>query len=194
MMWCRRRAASVSVLGTDECVSGYENVLTMTLHTPSFSAVVLAASVAFVSLLAAPFAAPLAAQERGEPAAPVVPAHLMPPTGKCRIWMEGVAPAQQPAPTDCQTALRQKPANGTVIFGPTVRQDAARAFRPSARPASGRAAVRDSVKRDSTPQRATPARVPTPTKSAPRRDSTRRDTTRLPARRPALPDPSERPS
>lgn len=185
MMWCRRRAESASVLGTDECASGYENVLTMTLHTPSFSAVFLAASLTF----AAPLAASLGAQERGEPAAPVVPSHLMPPTGKCRIWMEGVAPAQQPAPTDCQTALRQKPANGTVIFGPTVRRDAARAFRPSARPSS-----RDSVKGDSTRQRSTPARVPTPTKSAPRRDSTRRDTVRPPTRRPAPPTPTRRPA
>lgn len=183
MMWCRRRAESVSVLGTDDCAGGYENVLTMTLHRPSFSAVLLATSLT----LAAPLATSLGAQERGEPAAPVVPSHLMPPTGKCRIWMEGVAPAQQPAPTDCQTALRQKPANGTVIFGPTVRQDAARAFRPSTRPTS-----RDSVKRDSTPQRSSSSRTPTPTKVAPRREPTRRDTTRPPVRRPAQPDSSGR--
>jgi hypothetical protein len=160
----------------------------MTSHTPSVSALLLAASLA----LFAPVAAPLAAQERAAPtplAPPVVPAHLMPPTGKCRIWMEGVAPAQQPAPTDCQTALRQKPANGTVIFGPTVRQDAARAFRPSTRPPT-----RDSLKRDSTTQRSIPARVPTPTKATPRRDAPRRDTVRPPVRRPARPDSSGRPS
>lgn len=159
----------------------------MTPHTPAVSALILATSLALVASVAEP----LAAQARGAPQLPppVVPAHLMPPTGKCRIWMEGVAPAQQPAPTDCQTALRQKPANGTVIFGPTARQDAARAFRPSTRPAS-----RDSAKRDSTSQRSTPARVPTPTKVTPRRDAPRRDTARPPARRPARPDSSGRPS
>jgi hypothetical protein len=50
-----------------------------------------------------------------------MPAQMMPPAGKCRIWMEGVPPARQPAPTDCATALRQKPANGTVIYGPPAR-------------------------------------------------------------------------
>jgi hypothetical protein len=40
-----------------------------------------------------------------------------PPPGMCRIWIEGVPAARQPAPTDCGTALRDRPANGRVIFG-----------------------------------------------------------------------------
>jgi hypothetical protein len=35
----------------------------------------------------------------------------------CRIWLDGVPPGQQPAPTDCATAVRNRPANGRVIFG-----------------------------------------------------------------------------
>lgn len=58
-----------------------------------------------------------------------VPVHMLPPAGKCRIWMVGVAPEQQPAPTDCQTALRQRPTNGVVVFGPVERESGASAFR-----------------------------------------------------------------
>ena len=35
----------------------------------------------------------------------------------CRIWIDGVPPGQQPAPTDCQTAVATKPANARVIWG-----------------------------------------------------------------------------
>ncbi|MHB1296971.1 MAG: hypothetical protein ACYC0B_00460 [Gemmatimonadaceae bacterium] len=50
-----------------------------------------------------------------------IPRNMMPPAGKCRIWMKGVPAAQQPAPTDCTTALRQAPANGVLVFGPALR-------------------------------------------------------------------------
>lgn len=48
---------------------------------------------------------------------PVVPPEYLPPSGMCRIWIEGVQPSRQPAPTDCSTAVKNKPVNGTVIFG-----------------------------------------------------------------------------
>jgi hypothetical protein len=48
---------------------------------------------------------------------PAVPSAYLPPQGMCRIWIEGVPPDQQPAPTDCVTAVRNRPANGRVIFG-----------------------------------------------------------------------------
>ena len=48
---------------------------------------------------------------------PMVPPAYRPPAGMCRIWIEGVPPNQQPAPTDCNTAVRNRPVNGTVIFG-----------------------------------------------------------------------------
>ncbi|MGI8617851.1 MAG: hypothetical protein ACR2L6_02025 [Gemmatimonadaceae bacterium] len=48
---------------------------------------------------------------------PQVPSRYRPPAGMCRIWLEDVPASRQPAPTDCITALRNKPANGRVIFG-----------------------------------------------------------------------------
>lgn len=47
-----------------------------------------------------------------------VPRQFMPPPGMCRIWLDNVPPAQQPAPTDCATAIRRKPQNARVVFGP----------------------------------------------------------------------------
>jgi hypothetical protein len=35
----------------------------------------------------------------------------------CRIWIDGVPPAHQPAPTDCATAIRKRPLNARVVFG-----------------------------------------------------------------------------
>ena len=46
-----------------------------------------------------------------------IPREYQPPAGKCRIWLDGVPAAQQPAPTDCPTAVKNKPANGKVIWG-----------------------------------------------------------------------------
>jgi hypothetical protein len=46
-----------------------------------------------------------------------IPPGQLPPAGMCRIWIDGVPPGRQPAPTDCQTAVATKPANARVIFG-----------------------------------------------------------------------------
>jgi hypothetical protein len=46
-----------------------------------------------------------------------VPKAYRPPPGMCRIWLDKVPPKEQPAPTDCRTAVHDKPANGRVIFG-----------------------------------------------------------------------------
>lgn len=46
-----------------------------------------------------------------------IPRQYMPPPGMCRIWLKDVPPAQQPAPTDCATAIRKRPSNGRVVFG-----------------------------------------------------------------------------
>lgn len=77
-----------------------------------------------ILLLAA--AAPLAAQgvvggrnpaDTGEGG---VPADHRPPPGMCRIWIDGVPAARQPAPTDCSTAIRRRPPNARVVFGKDV--------------------------------------------------------------------------
>ena len=47
----------------------------------------------------------------------IVPAAFFPPTGMCRIWLNDVPAGQQPAPTDCASAVRNRPANGKVLFG-----------------------------------------------------------------------------
>lgn len=46
-----------------------------------------------------------------------IPADARPPNGMCRVWIDGVPAAQQPAATDCATAVKNRPANGRVIFG-----------------------------------------------------------------------------
>ena len=63
-------------------------------------------------LVALLLASPAAAQNGDS-----VPAGHRPPAGMCRIWIDGVPAGQQSAPTDCATAIRNRPANGRVIFG-----------------------------------------------------------------------------
>jgi hypothetical protein len=79
-------------------------------------------------------AAPLASQ-----AAPAsVPDSHRPPPGMCRIWIDGVPPTHQPAPTDCATAIRRRPVNAHVVFGsaaPPGSQHLERSYVPPAPPA-----------------------------------------------------------
>jgi len=49
--------------------------------------------------------------------AEAVPATSRPPKGMCRIWLSDVPASQQPAATDCASAVRNRPPNGRVIFG-----------------------------------------------------------------------------
>lgn len=66
---------------------------------------------------------------------PDVPASERPPAGMCRIWLDNVPAAQQPAPTDCATAVRNRPEKGRVIFGDDYvqekRQDSTRRTKPA---------------------------------------------------------------
>lgn len=48
-----------------------------------------------------------------------IPDEYKPPKGMCRIWLKDVPAKQQPAPTDCATAVKKNPPNGRVIFGDT---------------------------------------------------------------------------
>ena len=70
----------------------------------------------FVAILLVFIALPLSAQSRDRGPDHVPPGHR-PPPGMCRIWIDGVAPGQQPEPTDCATAVRERPAGARVIFG-----------------------------------------------------------------------------
>jgi hypothetical protein len=55
------------------------------------------------------------ASKEKEKDAPVPKAYL-PPVGMCRIWVDNVPAGRQPAPTDCATAIRNRPPNARVIF------------------------------------------------------------------------------
>ena len=75
----------------------------------------------WVLVTVAVFSARLGAQVPG--AGTTVPDGYRPPPGMCRIWIEGVPPDRQPAPTDCATAVRRRPANARVIFGDLSKND-----------------------------------------------------------------------
>lgn len=60
------------------------------------------------------------AQGRGPVAVP--PGHW-PSAGRCRVWIDGVAPGRQPRETDCATARRTVPPNGRVLEGPSRYPD-----------------------------------------------------------------------
>lgn len=74
---------------------------------------------AFAGLVAtaAPLMAQRSSRDSARKAAASIPAEARPPRGMCRIWINGVPAAQQPAVTDCATAIRNRPANARVIFG-----------------------------------------------------------------------------
>jgi hypothetical protein len=65
---------------------------------------------------AAPLMAQQPAQKDSSKKNPI-PADARPPKGMCRIWIDGVPAAQQPAATDCPSAVKNRPSNGRVIFG-----------------------------------------------------------------------------
>jgi len=60
---------------------------------------------------------PRAQQSQSQRREQIVPPGFYPPAGMCRIWVNGVPAAQQPAPTDCASAVRNRPSNGKVLFG-----------------------------------------------------------------------------
>jgi hypothetical protein len=63
-------------------------------------------------------ATPLMAQGIREYA--FVPIGMMPAAGMCRVWIQGVPPGRQPAPTSCAVAARWLPTNGRLVYGPAV--------------------------------------------------------------------------
>lgn len=67
-----------------------------------------------------PHGIPIPKIPKASPKQQPVPPAYRPPQGMCRIWIDGVPPDQQPAPTDCVSAVRNRPVNGSVIFGNDV--------------------------------------------------------------------------
>jgi hypothetical protein len=67
--------------------------------------------------------ASLEAQARPQPqdGRTAVPRTHLPPPGMCRIWLDNVPPAQQPAPTDCASAARNLPRNGRLVYSDEPR-------------------------------------------------------------------------
>lgn len=58
--------------------------------------------------------------DRSERSGSKVPKGHLPPRGMCRVWIDGVPPGRQPAPTSCAQAQRdrvQYGANARVIYG-----------------------------------------------------------------------------
>ena len=91
----------------------------------TFAAALLAAGVRVGAQATPPPVRTLLPTDR-RPSAADVPASHRPPRGMCRIWLDNVPPTQQPAPTDCATAIRNRPTNGRVVFGDvdaTVHRD-----------------------------------------------------------------------
>ena len=80
---------------------------------------------AYVLVLASLFMGGSAIQAQARPQPqdpkPTVPRSHLPPPGMCRIWLDNVPAAQQPAPTDCASAVRNQPRNARVIFSEQPR-------------------------------------------------------------------------
>ena len=93
--------------------------------------------IAFALGLIVAAAAPVKAQQAKDSAkkSTPVPAEARPPKGMCRVWIDGVPAAQQPAATDCATAVKNRPTNGRVIFGDDYA-DSAKANQKSKLPAN----------------------------------------------------------
>lgn len=84
-------------------------------HLPCFTGGTMKLPVVLsIALVALASASSAEAQKRDKPE---IPASSRPPAGMCRIWLDDVPASRQPAPTDCATAVRNRPAKGRVIFG-----------------------------------------------------------------------------
>lgn len=76
--------------------------------------------IAAVAALVAAVAVPGVAEAQRSGGTWRVPRGHEPPSGMCRIWVDGVPPGRQPAPMDCATAVRMRPRDARVIHGDRV--------------------------------------------------------------------------
>ena len=60
---------------------------------------------------------PESVRERDAQLEAAVPTRYAPPAGMCRVWVGGVPPERQPAPTECAKAIRVRSPNSHVVFG-----------------------------------------------------------------------------
>jgi hypothetical protein len=58
-----------------------------------------------------------ASAAQGQTTKPTIPTDMIPPPGMCRVWIRDVPAKQQPAQTDCKTAVKSKPPNADVVYG-----------------------------------------------------------------------------
>jgi hypothetical protein len=72
---------------------------------------------AMIAALAVPAQAQRGSAQKDSGSKTAIPADARPPKGMCRVWINGVPAAQQPAATDCQTAVKNLPANARILFG-----------------------------------------------------------------------------
>lgn len=87
-------------------------------HSQPLEAVLVRSRIFAVSAAAVLIAPVLTAQGKPKGEQDVtVPGSAMPPEGMCRVWLRDVPERQQPAPTDCATALRTRPRNSILLFG-----------------------------------------------------------------------------
>lgn len=117
-----------------------------------------------------------------------IPAEHRPPAGMCRIWIEGVPAGQQPAATDCATAIRTRPSNGKVVFG-AERPDPRRTQEAQIPKGWGPRPRQSEDSRRSEPQ----PRREEPRREEPRREEPKREEPRREERRREEPPRRERP-
>ena len=60
-----------------------------------------------------------------------IPESERPPPGMCRVWLDKVPAASQPAPTTCSKAIQMHPPNGHVVFGEDGRRPTATRVPPA---------------------------------------------------------------
>jgi hypothetical protein len=60
---------------------------------------------------------PESVRERDSQLEAAIPSRYAPPAGMCRVWVGGVPPERQPAPTECAKAIRVRAPGTHVVFG-----------------------------------------------------------------------------